>query len=272
MRQVWDNLWSRRESSSIDDIVLYDDCYQLLKRLIAMPQAHNLSILEVGGGSGIYTFSAVKEIFEHISCRIILVDFSPAALAIAHKNARNNKVTAVNLVLADALKLPFADGIFDFVWNEGVNEHFDGEQRQLIFNEMARVCKPRGQVIVIVPNALNPAYRLRKKILEIQRKWEYGFELPYSFFELRRRMRNAGLVPMNSGGCGILASVALLRQALVLRKDVRKQSHCCKKREYFKKALRKINVGVDTIFFPVSVFLGAYIGIKAIKPVRGEDR
>jgi SAM-dependent methyltransferase len=274
MRKIWDDLWDRRELSSIEDIVKYDDCYQLLKRLADLPKAHNLSILEVGCGSGIYTLSAVKDFLKHTPCNVILLDFSRHALAVAKENAQNNKVTNVNLVLADAFKLPFLDGTFDIVWNEGVNEHFEGEERRLIFNEMARVCKPGGQVIVIVPNALDPAYRLRKKFLEIQGKWEYGLEIPYSIFELKRRIKDAGLVLNRYGGCGILASIALLWSAILsvtLRKRVKKQKHHYNKGEYSKKILKRINLTIDLIFYPLSVFFGGYIGAKGIKSVQVED-
>jgi ubiquinone/menaquinone biosynthesis C-methylase UbiE len=103
--------------------------------------------------------------FQEYPLNATLVDFSPTALDFARKNAEKNGVRA-SFTLADVLRLPFPDESFDIVWNEGVNEHFDREKRQLVFSEMARVCKVGGQVIVIVPNTLNLPYRLWKKVLE----------------------------------------------------------------------------------------------------------
>jgi methylase of polypeptide subunit release factors len=95
MRTVWNDLWDVGETSSIADIVRYDDCYQLLKRLADLPEAHSLSILEVGCGSGVYTLSTVKDFLKHTSCNIIPLDFSCPALAVAQENPQNNNVPAV---------------------------------------------------------------------------------------------------------------------------------------------------------------------------------
>lgn len=169
MRETWDDLWDKREVSDVKKLIRYDACYHLLRRLVKLSQGKNSNILEIGCGSGIYTLALLKESQNYSGYNATLVDFSPTALSLARKNAAKNGVD-VNFVLADAFNLPFPDETFDIVWNGGVNEHFENQKRQSIFNEMARVCKLGRQVVVIVPNSLNIAYRLRKKVLEVQRK------------------------------------------------------------------------------------------------------
>lgn len=262
MREIWDDLWDKRGVLDVEKIVRYDACYHLLSRLIELRQNKNLNILEVGCGSGIYTIALLRESQNNSCYNAVLVDFSSIALSLARRNAAKNGVDA-NFVLADAFQLPFPDGTFDIVCSEGVNEHVEDEKRQLIFNEMARVCKLRGQVVVIVPNSLNIAYRLWKKILEVQGKWQYGFEMPYSIFELKRRMKNAGLIPIKVNGRGTLASLSLLVE-VVSGKSGNKLVDACPSDKLLG-ILRKTVMKTDRMLGFVGGFTGVEIGVKGIK-------
>lgn len=255
LSENWDRLWRQRD---IETITPYDGCYQLLRSLLKTNGYSN--IIEVGCGSGIRTISLAKELLVSPT----LLDFSPVALVLAEENAKRNKIE-VKLVNANALDVPFTDNSFDIVWNAGVNEHFNGEDRQKVFNEMARICRPNGQVIVIVPNALNIAYRLWKRVLMIQDRWSYGFESPYSFFELRDRLREAGLTPIKSGGTGTLSSPALLT-ALCSASAESQVIESPSNKEYFN-ALRKIVMKTDAMLGGIGVFTGINIGMAGVKLV-----
>lgn len=262
MKEIWDRYWSEVAPLDITNVIENDSYYRLLKKLVILPQNKNLSILEVGSGSGTRTLALVKE-FQNYTINATFVDFSSIALGYARENAKKNGVDA-SYILADALDLPFPDGVFDIVWNEGVNEHFDGDNRQLIFKEMARVCRSKGQVIVIVPNSLNIPYRLRKRIAEIRKTWEYGFEKPYTIFELKEKMRNSGLAIVKGGGMGILGSLLSLNEIIVYkgknRKNViydRTNSH----RTNFSKIFRTTEIILEDMLW----FVGSNIGIKGLK-------
>jgi SAM-dependent methyltransferase len=266
LRAIWDSVWNKRRLLDIDEVIASDSCYHLLRRLIGPTSTNGLNILEVGCGSGVNTLALLKKPQAYPPSFASLVDFSSIALAFARKNAERYGMHA-NYVLADAFKLPFPDGTFDIVHNAGVNEHFLGEKRQLIFNEMARVCKPGGQVIVIVPNALNLSYRLWKKIFELQGRWEYGLEIPFSSFELKNKLRNAGLVPVKVSGEGTLASLFFLCRLFPWKKkhDSAQDPATIKSHHIFRKA-RKIGLTIDGLLGFIGGFTGAEIGIKAVKP------
>jgi ubiquinone/menaquinone biosynthesis C-methylase UbiE len=262
VQETWNEYWRKIEPLSTEKLIERDSCYRLLGRLIDLPQDQNLRILEVGCGSGIRTLALVKK-FQDYHLDATLVDFSAIALAFAKKNAEKNGVAA-NFVLTDAFKLPFPDESFDIVWNGGVNEHFDGEKRQSIFNEMVRVCKRGGQVVVIVPNALNPFYRLWKKVFEMQGRWEYGFEKPFTIFELKNRMKKAGLIPQKAGGTGVLSTIFHIVEIIPKKKSTNKAKGNLKQSET-SGMLKKIFYKVDMISERVLWFAGGNIGIKGMK-------
>ncbi len=128
---------------------------------------------------------------------------------------------------------------------------------------MARVCRSGGQVIVIVPNALNLFYRLWKKVFEMQGKWEYGFEKPFAILELRKRMRNAGLVPLKAGGVGILSSIQYLVE-IILKKSTNKTRGDIKQ-SVATGMLKKTFYRTERFLERVLWFTGGNIGIKGTK-------
>lgn len=263
---VWDVYWKSREEISVKDTIQSDPYYRLLVRLIGTPtNKKGIKILEVGCGSGIRTSALAKRFHKNLS-DVTMIDISTQALEFAKRNADINRIRA-NFVLADAFNLPFPGESFDVVWNEGVNEHFEGERRQLIFREMARVCKCGGEVIVIVPNALNLPYRLWKKVLELQGRWEYGFEKPYSILELRKRMRNAGVAPDKISGVGVLASLLKLTfpKNPMVGKDRNEKSSS---RASNLKTLKLIfNIIERALELTCGSFSGKDIGIKGVIPL-----
>ena len=259
MKQLWEKHWTEKAASDFFDIINRDPYYRLLKRLIELPEDRKLKIIEIGCGSGARTLSLLKE-FPSFRLDVILVDYSKTALRYAQKNAEKNKVVA-NFVLADAFNLPFSRETFDIAWNEGVNEHFVGLKRFLIFEEMIRVAKERGQVIVIVPNALNIPYQMRKRILQSLRSWEYGFEKPFSIFELKNILESLNTIPVKFGGVIVLTSfLELMPTKVVIDKilsgKVKKQSGGLRAR------MVGIEIDIENIF---GCILGRNIGITVIK-------
>lgn len=271
---VWDKYWKKQSEIEIKDIIKNDPYYRLLKRLIKLPQNNGLRILEVGCGSGTRTLALLKD-FEEYHLNAVFVDLSLHALSFAKSSADNNEITA-DFIKADAFNLPFLDETFDIVWNEGVNEHFEGKERQKIFDEMARVCVKRGQVIVIVPNALNLPYRITKKILEMRNLWEYGFEKPFTLFELKRKMRNAQVTPIKTSGAQVITSVLTFlqlihREASPKKKENVKMLESNKSRSRINKRLFKILKRIDghlEVIFG-SLF-GKDIGIKGVKDAKSK--
>lgn len=99
-------------------------------------------VLDVGCGTG-YTTEAVLKRLE--LGEVIGIDLTPQQL---RKAARKLKPENVGLYLSrgDAENLPFKDETFDAIVSVGALEYFPNPKRAV--QEMARVIKPKGKVVV----------------------------------------------------------------------------------------------------------------------------
>lgn len=191
---VWDLYFAEKNQISLEAIIRGDNYYALFKRLLgSLPPYSEIRLLEAGCGTGSRTMALMEE-FSDNDWEVVLLDSSNSALAYARKLAiKNGLIKRIKLIEGDVLKLPFPDCYFDIVWNGGVNEHFNDCERKTVFSEMARTTRAGGKVVVLVPNSLNLMYRVKKKILELKNEWKYGFEKPFSCWELKNTLSEIGL-------------------------------------------------------------------------------
>ena len=195
----WDRLWhERREKRHLIDLEI-DPIYKLLEYFVPQPAS---SIIEIGCGEGLRTLNFAKQ---H-GLEVTIFDYSDVALELAVENAGDLGVT-VDTINGDLLNNSLDPDRYDIVWSVGLYEHFCGEDRQRAFDEMYRICKPGGTGIVIVPNSLNLPYRLTKKFKETLKKWPYGYEEPFSRWEMSDRMHKSGFKDVETVGIGALLSM-----------------------------------------------------------------
>ena len=148
-------------------------------------------VIEVGSGSGITTLLLIRKKYNF---HAYFLDISEDGLTQVNINANELGIEdKITLIRGNALKMPFDDNCFDFVWSGGVNEHFKGEERQLIFNEMVRITKVGGITLVAVPNKYYLPLNINKYISMMKGTWAFGYEEPYTPRELQVRMKIAGL-------------------------------------------------------------------------------
>lgn len=105
-------------------------------------------ILEVGCGRGFY-LKTLKTLWPDLE--VTGIDLNQKYLDQAKKFLGNLEV---QLVCADATKLPFKDNSFDRIIATEVLEHISDDQKAIA--EMYRVLKPGGIAIVTVPNTNYP--------------------------------------------------------------------------------------------------------------------
>lgn len=98
--------------------------------------------LDLGAGSGILTIPMAR-LFEEVHA----VDFSLNML----RHGQRENIKDVVWSQADVCHLPFADNSFDLVISSGLITHILPESFESFVQEMVRVCRPGGHVIVGVP-------------------------------------------------------------------------------------------------------------------------
>ena len=98
-------------------------------------------VLEVATGPGYVAMG-----FAAVAREVVGVDLTEAPLAIAEQRRQEQGLHNVRFQLADASRLPFADGEFEVVVCRLAFHHFEQPPRML--REMVRVCAPQGTVAV----------------------------------------------------------------------------------------------------------------------------
>lgn len=98
---------------------------------------------------------------------------------------------------ADACDLPFDDGSFDLAVSMSTFDHLpSAEARQKAVDEMARVVRPGGHVVVTVASWWNLPYAAGIRKMSREKTLHYGYAYLFSPPELRRIVRRAGLEPV----------------------------------------------------------------------------
>jgi ubiquinone/menaquinone biosynthesis C-methylase UbiE len=114
-------------------------------------------ILDIGTGSGRLILDLAKRNPELVMTG---VDVSSDMLCLARRNfSRAGVIQKIELVEANAVRLPFKDNSFDAVVSYASLHHW--RQPQAVFNEMWRVVRPGGTILVRDNRRMmgNPFYR-----------------------------------------------------------------------------------------------------------------
>jgi tRNA (uracil-5-)-methyltransferase TRM9 len=109
-------------------------------------------------------------------------DFSPAMLRQSIRYSAKLSLY-VNLVVADALSLPFSENSFDWAVSVATYHHIKGnEERKRAFEELRRIVKPQGEAFVTVWNHRQPRFWLKSK--EQQVPWRLREKTVYRYYHL----------------------------------------------------------------------------------------
>lgn len=170
--------------------------YHDILKHICLPR-DGLKVLEPGCGSG--KFGAHYALH---GCDVTLLDIDPKALDYAAEvyfAATDRAVSKGSVVLMQGSvhRLPFPDSSFDFVFNEGVANHFGYNphdwRRQRCLNEMVRVTKPGGHACAMVDNAHCEYVMERARNTQHDYKGMPPRQKPFTADELVLRLLKAGL-------------------------------------------------------------------------------
>ena len=103
--------------------------------------SENSLLLHAGSGSGEVDLDVCQ------TMEVVAIDFSPHALTTyteCHPDAKS-------LAQADIFRLPFPAATFDGVFNLGVMEHFNDVEMVIALNELRRIIKNNGRILLFWP-------------------------------------------------------------------------------------------------------------------------
>jgi SAM-dependent methyltransferase len=143
-----------------------------------------LKILEAGSGTGGLATRLLRE-----GAEVTVLDIVPQCIRALCAHVPSD--APFHAVVGDLFRMPFPDGTFDAVFNSGVMEHFQPDDIRRGLTEMARVLKPGGRLMCIVPNARGRFYVWGKRRQETAGTWPYGPEYPQ--WSLAPLLNNQGL-------------------------------------------------------------------------------
>jgi ubiquinone/menaquinone biosynthesis C-methylase UbiE len=216
--EIWEKVWTKNLITSDYSLKYLDFMMKVEKDLPV-----GSKVLEAGCGTG-QTLSPLSERHETYG-----LDISKAALKLAQYNCRYP-------VLGSIFKMPFGDNTFDLVYNSGVIEHFKDPENVVAIKEMARITKPSGKIIIIVPNTLCLWYKAGKFVAVMIKNFEFGYEEDYSPRRIENATRRAGLTIEKIFGLQALLPLATNDREvlpLTLRKRIGMIEQVFPKKQYY---------------------------------------
>jgi arsenite methyltransferase len=158
------------------------------RELALQPGEH---VLDVGSGPGFLTSEMALEVGP--SGRVHGVDPSESMLDLARGRQRDAAAAPVELQVADALELPFADASLDAVVSTQVLEYVDDVPAAL--EEARRVLRPGGRLLVLDTDWDSIVWHAadERRMRRVLAAWNEHLADPYLPRRLPAMLREAGL-------------------------------------------------------------------------------
>lgn len=168
-------------------------CLVPLARFMAGKDQRHVRLLDVACGTGRF-FGSVRQAYPRLG--LVGVDLSQSYLAEARRHLAGCRTAG--FVMANAEKLPFADGSFDVVASIYLFHEVPPKVRRIIAAEFARVLKPGGRLIFMDSLQLGdtPAYDGMLQAFPLN--FHEPYHASYTREDLAALFGDAGLEPVSS--------------------------------------------------------------------------
>ncbi len=187
-----------------------------LKGFLRRISGNEKAVLEAGVGSGRFC-STLSGLFP--GTRFVGLDIVPELAGNVVRSAALRKRDNLHALVGDITRMPFPDSFFDVTFNQGVVEHTGGRHQESI-NEMARVTRQGGSVIVTVPNYYCFPHTIRRAV---RRKLGFeeltGDEPPFRHREMLYFFEEAGLGDIRIEGYYFMQSIMRLPKFTFLNRN-----------------------------------------------------
>ena len=185
--EIWEN---HIKNTKVEDVINeYNNPAIFQKELVCLINENhsepNLKIIEVGCELGVTSMLLSN------SYNKTLLDLNPLAIELTQQ-AHNLLNKEANFIVGDMFNMPIEDKSYDILFNAGVIEHFNQEERLRAFKEYSRILKDNGTMYIAFPNHYSRPYRLAYIILKLLNKWSFPDE--YKIYDLNYEIDNADLI------------------------------------------------------------------------------
>lgn len=195
IENVWRVAWRKERGVSISKQFsrLFTEGYKVYRKYLPREQ---FTLLELGAGSGRYGVAIARD---NPGAHITITDPLSESVTLIQTAVDELHLSNVSVDAQDSLALTFPDNSFDVVFADVVIQHIIDRDKAL--QEMKRVLKPGGTLILSVVNTNNPFHSIYKKLLNIVgREYSYGYERTYTPKELSSLFTEHGLMSVQQDG------------------------------------------------------------------------
>jgi len=202
-RADWGSLWTRTRHTGILEARKTRQAYRQFRAFL---RGDERLIVEAGCGTGRFCHLIARD---RPDATVVGVDVSIESLHLTRAVAPTPNL---RLLLADIFQLPLPDGCVDFVFNEGVIEHFpawESRSHAAVIGEMVRVLRPGGTLVIAVPNFYCLPHTLYKRWMGD--RYEYGYERSFRARELKALLAAAGIGELKVRGFWPFHGISRLR-------------------------------------------------------------
>ncbi len=142
-KQEWQEIWERQ--GTLDKVIDFGrSTYNIFfRRVLRRYLTRSSTVLEMGCGRASLTLSLCPEIQ-----KLVGIDISDVAVRQAADSAKRAGVHNASFLIDDCTKLALTEK-FDFVWSQGLLEHFD--EPVVVASEHYRALAPGGTALLSVP-------------------------------------------------------------------------------------------------------------------------
>ena len=211
------------------------------------------TVLDVACGPGIVACELAKFV-SHITG----IDITPAMIEQAKQMQKERKLDNMSWRIGDILTLPFNDSSFSLLITRYSFHHLLEPQK--VLDEMIRVCKPDGRIVIIdVTPESDKVYEYNK----VEKLRDPSHVKAFTFKGLRSLMEESGLVNLESKCQNLEMELNKLLEASFPNLDENKE----KIHVLFQRDVKKDNLGMKSFikennnnkvyfYFPISMLLG----------------
>lgn len=176
---IWQQFWEANNhedliNARVTDRKLFYDTVLKYSRLFEKPM-----VMEVGSGTGI-DINLMQQRNKNIQS--YASDISIKSIDVGRKitEALGGRI---NFLVTDTLDLAFKDRQFDIIYSQGLIEHFSNPLE--VIKEQLRVLRDGGYLIINVPQKFT-GYTIMKKLKMLAGKWHLGWEIEFSYPDLKK--------------------------------------------------------------------------------------